>query len=359
MTISFFNKKHQESLGNAPGALVYTGEQKNFEPYVECLHFNKDDVSEPYIKSADEWQRDDKSGYLEWINLVGIHDSNLFKKVSDAYDIDPLWLEDILNVEQYPKLEFNPDCFFVTLKMLRFDTDTKKVLYEQLSIVVWQDVIISFQENPGDVFDNVRARLQNEIYRIRKRGTDYLAYALIDAIVDNYFLVVDYFGGAIEQLEDGILSKRNDKNNIDSIYNHKREINFLRRQLRPVNEIVYAFEKAEISCVKKSTMPFLSDLKDHVNQLADSIELYHALLNDLLSLHDSISNQKLNETMKVLTIFSVVFIPLTFLAGIYGTNFQFLPELQYKWAYPAFWITEIAIAVIMLLYFKRKGWLKF
>ena len=357
MTISFFNQKHKDTLGNAPGTLIYTGEEKDFEAYVECLHFSKDDVVTPYVKKASEWQREDKPNHNEWLNFVGIHDQVLFEKVAKSYEIDPLWLEDILNTNQYPKLETNADSFFVTLKMLRFDEEKKKVISEQLSIVVWQDLLISFQENPGDVFDNVRHRLQNEIYRIRKRGTDYLAYALLDAIVDNYFLVIEQFGITIETMEEGILTKTKDKNILDSIYTHKREINFLRRQLRPVMEIIYSFEKTELNFIKRSTTPYFADLKDHVNQMIDSIELYHALLNDLLSLHDSLSNQKLNETMKVLTIFSVVFIPLTFLAGIYGTNFENLPELKYDWAYSAFWGVEIFIAIMMLWYFKRKDWL--
>ena len=357
MTISIFNQKHKEILGNAPGTLIYTGADKSFEAYVESVHFNKEEVSERKKSTAATWKREDKKGFLEWINVVGLHDDNLFGKIAQAYQIDPLWLEDILNINQYPKLETTADNFFVTLKMLRFDEENKKILSEQLSLVVHQGVLISFQENPGDVFDNVRQRLQNEIYRIRKRGTDYLAFALLDAVVDNYFLVVEQFGNAIEVLEENILSQTKDKNMLDKVYTHKREINFLRRQLRPVMEIIYGFEKAEVNFIKKSTMPYFSDLKDHINQTIDSIELYHTLLNDLLNLHDAQNNQKLNETMKVLTIFSVVFIPLTFLAGIYGTNFEYLPELHYEWAYPAFWGLQVSIAGTMLWYFKKKGWL--
>lgn len=357
MTISIFNQKHKETLGNAPGTLIYTGADKSFEAYVESVRFNKEEVSAQTKCSATEWKREDKSGFLQWINIVGLHDEVLFSKVASAYSIEHLWLEDILNVNQYPKLESETDGFFVTLKMLRFDEKSKKILSEQLSLVVYKDVVLSFQENPGDVFDNVRQRLQNEIYRIRKRGTDYLAFALLDAVVDNYFLVVEQFGNAIEVLEESILSKTKDNSMLDKVYTHKREINFLRRQLRPVMEIIYGFEKAEVNFMKRSTMPYFSDLKDHVNQTIDSIELYHTLLNDLLSLHDAQNNQKLNETMKVLTIFSVVFIPLTFLAGIYGTNFEYLPELQYEWAYPAFWSLQISIAATMLFYFKKKGWL--
>tara|TARA_R110001592_G_scaffold237306_13_gene496460 strand:- start:44136 stop:45209 length:1074 start_codon:yes stop_codon:yes gene_type:complete len=357
MTISIFNQKHKETLGNAPGTLIYTGGDKNFDAYVESVFFNKEEVSVKKKTNSTDWQIDDRKNFLEWVNVVGLHDEKLFSKIATAFNIDHLWSEDILNINQYPKLETTADSFFVTLKMLRFDEKSKKIISEQLSLVVYQGALLSFQENPGDVFDNVRQRLQNEIYRIRKRGTDYLAYALLDAVVDNYFLVVEQFGNAIEVLEESILSKSKDKNMLDKVYTHKREINFLRRQLRPVMEIIHGFEKAEVNFLKKSTMPYFSDLKDHINQTIDSIELYHTLLNDLLSLHDAQNNQKLNETMKVLTIFSVVFIPLTFLAGIYGTNFEFLPELKYEWAYPAFWGVQISIAVTMLLYFKKKDWL--
>jgi magnesium transporter len=357
MTISIFNQKHKETLGNAPGTLIYTGGDKDFNAYVESVFFNKEEVLVRKTSNVSDWKLEDKKGFLEWINVVGLHNEALFEKITTAYDIENLWLEDILNINQYPKLETTTDSFFVTLKMLRFDEKNKKIISEQLSLVVSNGVLLSFQENPGDVFDNVRQRLQNEIYRIRKRGTDYLAYALLDAVVDNYFLVVEQFGNAIEVLEESILSKTKDKNMLDKVYTHKREINFLRRQLRPVMEIIHGFEKAELNFLKKSTMPYFSDLKDHINQTIDSIELYHTLLNDLLSLHDAQNNQKLNETMKILTVFSVVFIPLTFLAGIYGTNFEHMPELHYKWAYPAFWCIQLGVAGTMLLYFKKKGWL--
>lgn len=350
----FFNKRSQK-IGTAPGTPVFVGNKRLETSRMEALIYKEKGIETKEIDFED-YIKADGSEKLYWLNITGIHDVELIQKIALHYKLHILLVEDILNTTQRAKFEEYEDYMYLVLKMLHFDEKTESLESEQVSIVLFNDKLITFQEIPDDVFGPIRERLDKPQAKIRKRGMDYLAYALMDSIVDRYILIIEQFGDRIEMLEDNLL-RHPEESHLNKINLYKREINFLRKTIRPVREMVIQFRKSEQDTVKKETVPYLADLEDHVTQATEAIEIYKDMLNDLLNTYNSSMNNKLNDILRVLTIFSVIFIPLTFLAGIYGTNFEYLPELNYKFAYPVFWGVLVIIAIGMIVYFKRKRWL--
>lgn len=352
-----FLENRDDTLGKAPGELIFVGSQKLEIPIIEVTdysqdHFEKIDVEHvndiPDLKSKDS---------VSWINIDGIHQPSLINAIGEKFDLHALILEDILNTSQRPKFEEFENCIFLVLKMFNYNFETKNVDIEHISIVVGKTFLITFQEGvSGDVFNPVRERLKRRTTKTRARKSDYLAYCLIDVIVDNYISIIERFGERIEELEHE-LTRNPSPELLNQINSYKMEINFLRKTIRPVRELAQHFEKSESDIIEDRTTPYLKDLVDHTAHATEAIETYQIMLNDQLNIyHTSISN-KLNDTIRVLTIFSVVFIPLTFIAGVYGTNFVHFPELQHPYAYPIFWGSMVIVAGFMLLFFKRKGWL--
>jgi len=293
---------------------------------------------------------------VTWINVDGLHDLKLMKEIGKIFNIHPLLLEDILNTGQRPKIEEYDNCLFMVLKMLRYDKEKQMILAEQLSMVVGKTYLLTFQERPGNVFEPVRDRIRKQKGRVRITGIDYLSYALLDIVVDNYIHIIERLGEQIEDLEEDIVSH---PNNIvmEKINNFKREMNFLRKFIRPVKEAVVKLSKLDSELIDDNTIPFLKDLEDHIIQAVESIDTYGDMLSDQLNIYNTGVNNRLNDIMRILTIFAAIFIPLTFIAGIYGTNFEYLPELHFKYSYFIFCGVMITLAVYMIIFFKKKGWL--
>ena len=236
-------------------------------------------------------------------------------------------MEDILNTGQRPKLEEFNNCIFLVLKMLQYDKEKQLIISEQLSLVLGDTFLLTFQEQPGDVFEPVRERIRKQKARIRASGIDYLAYALLDCVVENYVFIVERLGEQIEDHEEEIL-KRAEPAVMEKINAYKHEMNFIRKSVRPAREAIIQLSKLDSELIHEETIPFLKDLQDLISQAAEAIDTYRDMLSDQLNLYNSVVGNRMNDIMKVLTIFAAIFIPLTFIAGIYGTNFEYLARAQ-------------------------------
>jgi len=351
-----FLKKKTESLGKAPGELIFVGDQKVDTPSIRMFDYDAEQLQEQIIITLDECLTCKDHKTVTWININGLHDLGLIQQVGDSFDIHTLTLEDILNTEQRPKMEDYDDYLYFALKMMKYDEEKGIVISEHLSIIMGDCFLITFQERPGDVFEPVRDRIRKQKGRVRNEGVDYLAYSLMDIIVDNYIYIIERIGEQVEDIEDIILDNP-DKSSLSSINTYKRELNYLRKSIRPSREFILQLSRHETDLIQDDTRPYLKDLLDLSTQAVEIIDTYRDMLTDHLEIYNTLVNNKLNEIMKVLTIFSAVFIPLTFIAGIYGTNFEYLPELKYRYAYFIFWGVLIVVALTMLRFFKKKKWL--
>lgn len=351
-----FLKKQNTKLGAAPGALVFVGKQRVEKVNTNVLIYNSKEVKEFKKYQLREANFSEYPNYIKWYNIVGLHKSDIINQYGIQFKIHNLTQEDILNTSQRPKFEEHEEYLFIVLKVLHFDTKLEAIDTEQISFIITTDTLITFQEIEEDVFNPIRDRLLRPTTKIRHRNSDYLAFALLDTIIDHYIFVIERFGEGIEKLENELLDKPTNEH-LQKIHAYKKEINFLRKTIRPVRELISSFIKSESELINEDTFPFLKDLDDHIIQATEAIEIYKDMLNDQLDIYNSAIGNKLNDIMRVLTIFSVVFIPLTFLAGIYGTNFEYLPELKFRYAYPIFWIVMIVVAVGMIAFFKKRKWL--
>ena len=349
-----FLKDRIQSKGKAPGSLILIGNQKMEKTEIKLIEYDAENLMEKDIENIDEVTvcKDHKN--VSWINFYGIHDLEIIKRTGDIFDLHHLLLEDILNTDQMPKYESGDTYEAVILKMLHYGDD-EKIVAEQITLILGENYVMTFQEQRGDVFNPVRERIRSQKGRVRLNENDYLAYTLLDCIIDNYILLIEKLGRKIERLDEYIFHN-SDKNIAEQIYAHKTEINFLRNVVRPVKEIIKTLVKAEDTFFQPKNLGYLNDLNDNINQAAEAIELYGNILSDQLNMYNSNVSNKMNEVMKVLTIFASIFIPLTFIAGIYGMNFHYMPELGYRYSYPIFWGATLSILIILIIYFKRKKW---
>lgn len=336
-----------------PGSLIYTGEQHLDEVRLELIRFNEEVLDERLIK-AEELPEILEEGKVCWLNIVGLHDIELMQELAKYFNIHNLAMEDILNINQRPVFDEYEDHFFCASKMLRVVEG--KIISEQFSLVVGKGFILTFQERDGDVFEGVRTRLKKPKGRIRARKADYLAFALLDVIVDHYLGIIEVYSDEIHDQETELMTGAQ-KDMLIEINLLKKEINFLRKYARPLKDAVINFGKSESDLIDRKTRPFLKDLQEHITHVMESIEVYRETINDNLSTYHTHMTNKLNDILKVLTIFSVVFIPLTFMAGIYGMNFEHMPELSYRYAYPIFWGVLVLVTLTMILFFRRKKWI--
>jgi magnesium transporter len=350
-------KKASQKAGQPPGTLTWVGDKRQETVEISVIDYNESAFSERDISGDLETGFEKKyADNVKWININGIHDIDIIEAVGNYYGIHPLVLEDILNTEQAPKIERFDDYLFVTLKMMYYTEPSEFVNFEHISFIFGDGYVISFQEQKGDVFDAVRDRLRTAKGRIRKSRADYLLYALIDSIVDNYFVVLDRFGVSIEDMEIEVLDEPTEST-AQNIHTLKREIISLRRSIWPIREIIKQLEKDDSGLIQNKTIPYLRDVYDHTIQIVDTIEALRDLVSGLLDIYLSSMSNKMNEIMKILTIISTTFIPLTFIAGVYGMNFQHMPELGWKWSYPLVWLVMIVVAILMLRFFRKKEWL--
>lgn len=351
-----FIKSRKKSHGSVPGSLIFIGNPKMEKTKIHLMIYNKEHVSETVVDHVDELPDTVPEGSLMWVNVYGLQDTDLIGSLGDRFAIQPLELEDILNTDQRPKLTETEKNLTFFLKVLDYHDDTKKVTGDQVSIVLGENKVITFQEKRGHYFDPVRERIRNKHGRIRNAGADYLAYVLIDTLVDGYIHSIERLGTLIEETENEVLH-HSQKLTLEKIYRFKTTIGFIRKSIFPLKEIMLFLNKTESNLIREKTFTFLKDLTDLTTQALEAVEIYHNMTNDYLNIYHSNVAKRTNEVMKVLTIFASIFIPLTFIAGVYGTNFEYVPELNFRYGYFAMWGIMLVLAGIMLYFFRRKKWL--
>ncbi|WP_300998867.1 magnesium/cobalt transporter CorA [Methanoculleus sp.] len=291
---------------------------------------------------------------VTWIDADGVHDTRMVQAIGDAVGIHPLTLEDIANTGQRPKIEDYRDYLYVAVRMLA--PGDGEFHSEQVSLVLGKGYVVSFQEQPGDVFERIRERLRAGAGRLRSEGADYLFYALLDAIVDGYFSVIEVFGERIEAVEEEVVADP-DRETLQAIYALKRSLIALRRSVWPLRDVVAELERGDSPLILGSTLVYLRDVYDHTIEVAETVETYREMMSGTLDVYLSSQSSRMNEIMKVLTIIATIFIPLTFIAGVYGMNFAYMPEIRHPWGYPAALASMAVVAGVMLLYFRKKRWI--
>jgi len=348
--------------GMSPGSLIFTGEKKVSETKVTVFDFNLSNCEEIQVGNLDDLSKYKENKNVSWINVSGLHEVNKVEKISTIFNIHPLVVEDILNVFHPPKMEEHDEFIFLITKMIEYKEDKKELNIEQVSFVLGKNYLITFQEAEDDVFDLIRDRIRNDKGRLRKFGPDYLMYRLLDSIVDNYMLVLHHLDERVEDIEDELLGYPGQRT-LESIHKLRKEVIVLKRSVFPFREVIYSMEKDVFPLIQKSTRVFLRDLYDHIKNSVDTIENYREVVNTLVEVYRSSSAYRLNEILKVLTIISTIFIPLTFIVGIYGMNFNpdkspwNMPELNWFFGYPTVLLLMIIVAGGLLFFFKKKKWL--
>lgn len=334
-----------------PGEYVFTGNVVELPVKLQLFRYNNDNYEEFNDYKFEGNFVDDNQ--INWLNLHGIHDINLIKEITSTFDIHSLNLQDLLNTNERTKLDENENYLFITVKSL---INNDKIENEHISFVLGKNYIISFQEKPADIFEHIRLRIRNNLGILRKKGADYLLFMLLDAIVDNYFIVMDKLVSKITELEENVLNSP--KNNLlVEIEEIKKEINFIKNKIQPLNDTINRLNNFNEDYIDKTTKPYFSDLKDSILNLIDYIEYSKSSLDGVTNIYLSSLSNNLNITMKILTVISTIFIPLTFIAGIYGMNFEYMPELKEPLAYPIILLIMLIISIIMLFYFKKKKFL--
>jgi len=349
-------QKSAKRAGLAPGTVTYVGEPRQGRVRVRYFDYDAERLTEEEPTSVDACLPLKERPTVSWINIDGLHDTAQLERLGQHFELHPLVLEDIVHTQQRPKLEDYEQYVYIVLRMLSFDEEKLEVATEQVSLVLGRGYVISFQERAGDVFEAVRERLRRGKGRARRMGADYLAYMLFDAIVDHYFVVLERIGEEIESLERALMEDPRAEL-LSSIHRLKREMILLRRAIWPLREVVAALTREDVPLVRAEIQPFLRDVYDHTIQVIDGIESYRDMLTGLQDLYLSSVSNRMNEVMKVLTVIATVFIPLGFLAGVFGMNFEHMPGLGWKWSYPLFWLVILLLGGGMFAYFRRKRWL--
>lgn len=350
-----FIKTRNKALGKAPGSLIHIGKQKMDKSRIRYIKYNEEEIIEGELDNYSSLKELVGNEHVTWINIDGLHDIELMKIIKEGFDIQALTMEDILNTDQRPTIIESENHLVIILKVLFFNEE-QSLQAEQISFILGENYLLTIQERVGDYFEPVRERIRNRSGKIRSRKVDYIQYALVDTLVDSYLNNIEKLGSKIENQEEVIL-RQHSKQLAETLYKQKVEISFVRKLIRPVKEIVLKMVKCESSLMDSETLRYWKDLEDLTLQAIDSVEIYHTMISDQFNLYQTNISNRVNDVMKVLTIFASIFIPLTFIAGIYGTNFDYLPELHFKYGYFIMWGVMVLVAIGMLLYFKRKGWL--
>lgn len=349
-------KYKSAKIGASPGALVHVGEQRLEKTRIRLVQYSPEKLDEIDVSPFEMVFPTITKSQFTWMNIDGIHDVDLIDRIGRHFDIHPLTLEDILNTAHRPKFETFEHYGYIVLKMMRYDDKASQIATEQVSLILTENVLVSFLESYGELFEPVRSRLRKGHGRIRKSGCDYLAYALIDAVVDHYFSLIDQISTQIENLENEILESPT-SNTLQQVYGLKGDIIYLRKQIWPLRDVISLMVKEESCFIQETTRVFLRDVYDHTIQIIDTIETQRDHITGLLDLYMTQVSRKMNEVMKVLTIVATIFIPITFIAGVYGMNFRYMPELEWPWGYGLVWSLMIVVVIVMILYFYKKRWL--
>lgn len=356
-TMSKLSRKRTRKVGLPAGSLVYTGERKGGEIRITAIEYGETEFREKALGSVEACFPYKDKRTVTWINLDGVHDPAALEKLGDCFGLHRLVMEDILSIDQRPKLEDYGDYLYVVLRMITAGDESKEIVSEQVSLVLGRNFLLSFQEGiEGDVFNLIRERLRTGAGRLRKEGADYLAYSLLDAVVDNYFVVIERLGEKIELLETELVETPSQET-LQRLYGLKREMIFLHKSFWPLREAAASLSRRESELIRQSTAPYLRDVYDHVIQVIDTLEIYREMLGGMLDVYLSGVSNRLNAVMKVLTVIATIFMPLTFIAGVYGMNFRHMPELEWRYGYPFALLAMLGVAGAMYLYFRKKTWL--
>jgi magnesium transporter len=349
-------KQERKKPGSPPGILFHVGEKKADQVLITMIDYDDQRLDEVVVQRVSELADRKQMPTVTWINVEGLHDTALLGEIGQVFDLHPLVLEDILNTQQRPKSEDYENHLFVVMKMLSFADESPYIRSEQVSLILGDGYVLSFQEATGDVFEPVRQRIRSRKGRICKMGPDYLLYALTDAIVDHYFVVLERIEEKLELLEDAVFEDPT-VSTLAEIQRLKVELLRFRKAIWPLREAVNGLLREENELITEKTEVFLRDVYDHTIQVIDTVEGFRDTVSGLLDVYLSSVSNRMNEVMKVLTIIATIFIPLTFIAGIYGMNFEYMPELRIPWAYPLVWFAMMVVALLMITYFRKKNWL--
>lgn len=349
-------KKRSKKAGLPPGALIHIGEKKTSAMKVSVLDYDEQTCSEATLTDLDQCISLRGKPSVTWVDIEGVHDIQALEKIGLCFGLHPLVMEDILNTDQRPKIEDYGDYLYIVLRMLSREKETGEIMSEQVSLILGENFVLSIQEGAkGDVFEPVRNRIRNGKGQIRRLGADYLAYSLIDAVVDNYFIILETIGERIELLEETLISDPGPET-LRLIHNLKREMIYLRKSVWPLREVVSGMQRRDSTLIREGTGYYLRDVYDHTIQVIDTIETFRDMLSGMLDIYLSSISNRTNAVMKVLTVIATIFIPLTWIVGIYGMNFKHMPELEWQYGYLLAWLAMIAISVGMVVYFKIRKW---
>jgi magnesium transporter len=349
-------KKRSNKTGLPPGSLVYVGDKVPKGTRIRVIDYDEVNYEQNEVQDIKDILKYKKTNTITWINFDGVHNPELIEKVGKEFNLHPLVMEDILNTDQRAKIDDYDDYIFVVARMFYNIRGINEVHSEQISIVIGKNFILSFQETEGDVFDLLRDRLKLNKGRARKLGSDYLGYCLIDLIVDNYFSIIEKIGEDLEGIEEELTGEP-DPNTLQRIHDIKQRMIFLRKSVWPLREAVGRFQRLENALITNETRIYLRDVYDHTIQVIDTVESYRDTTSSMIDIYLSSISYKMNEIMKVLTIISTIFIPLTFIAGVYGMNFQVMPEIYWNYGYYAILGVMATVGISMLYYFKRRKWI--
>ncbi|MCJ7494936.1 MAG: magnesium/cobalt transporter CorA [Deltaproteobacteria bacterium] len=351
-----FIKKRSKKAGLPPGTLVHIGEKMSERTKITVFEFDELSFQEREPENLGECFLFKKEPTVTWVNVHGVHEVEILEKFGNCFGLHPLVMEDILNTDQRPKIENYGEDLFIVLKMLSYDEKKGEISAEQVSLVLRSNAVLSFTEKEKGAFTPIQERLRSGKGRLRKMGADYLAYTLLDIIVDHYFAILEKLSEKIEELEEKLVTNPTTPI-LQKIQNLKREMIFLRKWVWPLREVISSLERGESSWIQEGTRFYLRDVYDHTIQVMDTVETFREVLSGMMDIYLSSINNRMNAVMKVLTIIATIFMPLTFLAGVYGMNFKHMPELEWQWGYPLLWVFMILIAVFMLISFRKKKWL--
>lgn len=347
--------KNTKTVNQVPGTMTYVGHKEATETKLDVIDYNTENYERFSSTTTEDAFKFVDEDSITWFNIDGLSNVKEIEKLGEHYELHPLVMEDIVNTGQRPKVEEYEDYLFIVAKMLYYKNGN--IENEHISMIVGKNYLLTFQESDGDVFDPVRERLETGKGRIRGRSTDYLMFALLDSIIDNYFLVIDDISDRIEEMEASLFINKPNDNVTQEIQDLKQTILRIRRSVFPLREVVSRLEKMDTRLIENSTINYIRDLHDHIIQISEHIDIYREMIWGLMDLYMTTISNKMNEVMKVLTIMASIFIPLTFIAGIYGMNFEYMPELQWEYSYFVLWGVMIIIFFLMIYYFKRKKWL--
>jgi len=348
--------KRSRKAGLPPGTPVHLGERKSETTRLTLLHYDEQHAVEQEVKTARECLALRDTPGVSWINVTGLHEVETLAQFADAFGLHPLVLEDILNTDQRPKLEDYGEYLYIVIKRLGNGAPANEISTEQISLILGHNLVISFLESDSGVFNGVKDRILNNRGRIRRLGADYLAYTLMDAVVDNYFAIFEKLGERIEILQETIISRPTPAS-LQTLHALKRELLFLRKSVWPLREVVSGLQRGDSTLIHKDTWFYLRDVYDHTIHVIDTIETYRDMLASMMDIYLSSLSIRLNEVMKVLTIIATIFMPLTFIVGLYGMNFQHMPELSWRWGYPLVLLVMAGVTAGMLVFFRRKKWI--